>query len=154
MSQKINKEIRINENGSKVFNALITPSLIKEWWGASQAIVVPDENGVFALSWGENLDKPIYIASATISEFKPHVKLTLSNYTYLADNEYLPFKANFKLKFRIQCETKYCILKLEHSGFPNKSRASQFYSDCDQGWDEALKSLKHLVEMEEIPAYN
>lgn len=31
MSRKIKKEIRINENGGKVFNALITPNLIKEW---------------------------------------------------------------------------------------------------------------------------
>jgi uncharacterized protein YndB with AHSA1/START domain len=154
MSRKINKEIRVNENGSKVFNALVTPSLIKEWWGASQAIVVPDENGVFALSWGENPDKPEYIAAATISEFKPHVKLTLSDYTYLANNEYLPFKTKFKLKFRIQCETNYCVLKLEHSGFPNKSEASKFYSECDQGWDESLASLKNLVEKEHVPAYN
>lgn len=154
MSRKINKEIRINRNGSEVFSALVTPSLIKEWWGASQAIVVPDEDGVFALSWGKNPDKPDYVAAATISEFKPHVKLSLSNYTYLADNEYLPFKAKFKLRFRIQCEEKYCVLKLEHSGFPNKSQANKFYSDCDQDWDEALESLKTLVEREGVPAFN
>ncbi len=154
MSRKINKEIRVNENGSKVFNALVTPHLIKEWWGASQAIVVPDEDGVFALSWGENADKPDYIAAATISEFKPHVKLTLSDYTYLRDNKYLPFKSKFKVKFRIECETKYCVLRLEHSGFPNKAEASKFYSDCDLGWDEALSSLKKLVENENVPAYS
>ncbi|MGW1455803.1 SRPBCC family protein [Salegentibacter agarivorans] len=154
MSRKIKKEIRINENGGKVFNALITPNLIKEWWGASQAIVVPDEDGVFALSWGENPDKADYIAAAKISEFKPHVKLTLSDYTYLADNEYLPFKAKFKVKFRIHCETKYCVLKLEHSGFPNKSEADQFYSDCESGWEENLESLKNLVEQENVPVYS
>lgn len=154
MSRKIIKEIRINENGSKVFNALITPHLIKEWWGASQAIVVPDEEGVFALSWGESADKPDYIAAATISEFKPHVKLTLNDYTYLANNEYLPFKAKFKVKFKIECETNYCVLKLEHSGFPIKSEASKFYSECERDWDESLKSLKDLVEKENVPAYN
>ncbi|MBZ9632240.1 SRPBCC domain-containing protein [Salegentibacter sp. LM13S] len=154
MSRKIKKEIRINENGSKVFNALVTPNLIKEWWGASQAIVVPDEDGVFALSWGDNPDKADYIAAATISEFKPHVKLTLSDYTYLSENEYLPFKAKFKVKFRIECETNYCVLKLEHSGFPNKSQADKFYSDCDTGWDESLESLKNLVEKENILAYS
>jgi len=148
MSRKIKKEIRINENGSKAFNALITPSLIKEWWGASQVIIVPDENGVFALSWGENIDKPEYVSAAKISEFKPHVKLTLSDYTYLADNEYLPFKAKFKVKFNIECQEKYCILRLEHSGFPNSSEANQFYADSEQGWEDSLASLKKLVEKE------
>ncbi|MBZ9729247.1 SRPBCC domain-containing protein [Salegentibacter sp. JZCK2] len=153
MSRKINKEIRIDSNGSKVFNALITPGLLKEWWGASQAIVVPDENGVFALSWGENIDKPDYTIDAQISEFKPHIKLTLSDYHYLVENEYLPFKAKFKVKFRIECETNYCILRLEHSGFPGESNADSFYAECEKGWNESLKSLKNLMENNEVPVY-
>ncbi len=144
--RKIKKEIRVDNKGGKVFEALITPSLIKKWWGASQAIVVPDEGGIYALTWGENIDKPEYIATAKIQEFKPNVRLILDNYTYLKHNDYLPFKANFKVKFVIECFNNYCVLSVEHTGFPQEKTADNFYNDCEKGWDETLEAVKKISE--------
>ncbi len=144
--RKIIKEIRVDNKGGKVFNALITPSLIKKWWRASQAIVVPDEGGTYALTWGENIDKPEYISTAKITEFKPNIKLALSEYTYLKHHEYLPFKANFKVKFTIECFNNYCVLSVAHTGFPNEKVVDDFYADCEQSWVERLEAIKKISE--------
>lgn len=146
MSRKIQKELRINNEGGQVFDALTTPSLVKQWRGASQAIIIPDEDGVYALTWGNDLDKPEYVSTAKISEFKPHVKLVLQDYTYLAHNEQLHFKTRFQVKFEITCHTHFCILNLTHLGFPDNHDADDFYKRMEKSWEENLLKLKQLLE--------
>ncbi|MGY5846709.1 SRPBCC family protein [Salegentibacter sp. HM20] len=145
MSLNIKKEIRINNGGGKVFKALITPTSIQKWWGASQVIVVADENGTFAATWGEDIDKPEYTSTAKISHFEPHTRLKLKDFTYLRLNEYLPFKAKFEIDFKIECYNSYCVLVVTHSGFPRGPEADEYYTSAGKGWDRALQAIKDLV---------
>jgi hypothetical protein len=50
----------------RVFNALVTPSAIRAWWGAARAIVVPRTGGLWAAAWGEEEDAPEYVTTAVI----------------------------------------------------------------------------------------
>lgn len=146
MSRKIEKEIRINNQGGKVFKALTDPGLIKKWWGASQAIVVPDENGIYALSWGTDPNTPDHITTARINEYKPYVKLSLKNFT-----RFLPSRdeqTGTDLRFKIDCQSNYCILKVEHLGFPEKKNAVELFEYWNKEWDRILSSLKQVVEAE------
>ena len=150
MSRKIKREIRVDNTGGKVFKALVTPSTVKKWWGASQVIIVPDEGGTYALSWGDDIDKPEYVATAKIDSFKPNVELHLTDYTYLKGEEYLPFKAHFRVEFKVECYNNYCILVVTHSGFPKDKKADSFYNECIVGWDETLENLKELIEKDTV----
>ena len=145
MSRKIKKEIKIDNTGGKVFKVLITPTHIQKWWGASQVIVVADENGTFAATWGENIDTPEYTSTARISHFEPYTRLKLKDFTYLKLNEYLPFKAKFEIDFKIECYNSCCVLVVTHSGFPGGPEADDYYSSAEKGWDRALAAIKALV---------
>lgn len=146
MSRKIEKQIRINNQGGKVFKALTDPGLIKKWWGASQAIVVPDENGIYALSWGTHPDTPDHITTARISEYKPYVNLGLKNFTRFTPNR--DEQTGTDLKFLIDCQSNYCTLKVQHWGFPQENHADELFDYWNNEWDKILSSLKQVVESE------
>ena len=68
MPREIIKEISINAPAKEVFNALIFPGMIKKWQHASSAIVLPEKDGIYTVSWGEDEDDPDYITNCTILE--------------------------------------------------------------------------------------
>lgn len=142
MSKKITKEIRINTQGGQVFKTLIDPGLVKKWWKASQAIIIPDEDGIYALSWGSNPETPDNIITARIREYMPYVKLGLSDFTHFSPAK--DQKTGSTVNFVIDCHSNYCVLTLEHYGFDRET--TDVFEHWENEWEKALNSLKEIVE--------
>jgi uncharacterized protein YndB with AHSA1/START domain len=56
-------EIALPTDPERVFSLLVTPSAIRQWWGADRAIVLAQENGTWAAAWGADEDRPDYLTA-------------------------------------------------------------------------------------------
>ena len=144
----IEKEIRINAASKIVFNALISPSLIKQWWYVNSAIVIPQKNGVYALTWGDSLDNPDFITVSRLTEFDFGKKLVMTNESYYSPHGGLPFDSLLVATFTLVQGQDSTVLKILQEGIPKAPTADQFYEDTVKGWETTLKSLKNVVEDE------
>jgi uncharacterized protein YndB with AHSA1/START domain len=147
-TRQIEDEILIQTNAASAFEALIKPSMIKKWWLASSAIVIPEKDGLYALSWGDDPDEPDYVTYATIKEYIPPKKLTLLYQSYRSSNKRLPFEADFEVQFNIAATESHCTLTVKQTGFPIDKLADDYYNGCIQGWNDTLKWIKLTLEYE------
>lgn len=146
MARSIKKEIKISGNQEKVFTALTTPSYIKAWWKASQAIIIPQQNGLYVVSWGA-IDQPDYVSSARISTYQYPTQLVLSDYQYYSPKAGpLPFENDLPVVFDILPDHNSVLLTVEQTGFPESSSAEGFYQACIKGWEDVLLAIKEVTE--------
>lgn len=130
-----------------LFALLHTPSAIRQWWGASTAIVQPEPGGVWAATWGEDEDEPDYVTSATLEVFDPPSRMVLSEYRYSALEGPLPFDADFVTEFIVEPHPDGAVLRVSQSGFPCTPEGDEFYAACEQGWRETFAGIRrYLVE--------
>lgn len=128
----------------KVFALLHTPSAIRAWWGASQAIVVPQEGGFWIASWGP-MDNPDYISAFKIKVFAPPRLLVLADAFYHAKTGPLPFQAKFLVAFTVEPKGKGSLLRVEQDGFPADASADAFYKACTEGWGKTFEGIRKFV---------
>src|SRR5688500_13045927 len=115
----------------EMFTLLVTPSAIRVWWGASQAIVIPKAGGVWVAAWGDE-DDPDYITSARIMEFDPPTRLVMKYEQYHAKTGALPFAFSDDARaiFTVDPDGAGSILRVEQTGFPLADIANDFYEAC------------------------
>ncbi len=140
-TKSITREIWLPASPEIIFELLIKPSAIRQWWQAKSAIVVPVRGGIWAARWGEDEDNPEYVTSATLQVFDPPRRLVLADNQYYAKSGPLPFEANFKTVFRIEEHGKESKLIVTQHGFPTEAIADEYYHGCEQGWDTTLQSI-------------
>jgi uncharacterized protein YndB with AHSA1/START domain len=126
----------------EVFDILITPSAIRDWWFASRAIVMARQGGAWAAAWGDAEDDPDFITTATIEVFDPPRRLVLADFKYYAKSGPLPFEADLKADFTVEALPEGSVLKIEQDGFPVVSEADEFYAACEKGWRDTFDSIK------------
>ncbi|MBC7861511.1 MAG: SRPBCC domain-containing protein [Bacteroidia bacterium] len=146
MPRQIKREVVIAASREKVFDALIKPSAIKQWWFANSAIVYAKANGHYVVSWGPNEDHPEYINAMRISVFEPPAKLALSDFDYFSKTGPLPFKAELQTEFFVAEENGKTKLTVIQSGFPDSFIAEIFYLGSVVGWETTLASIKKFLE--------
>ena len=146
MTRSIKQEYHIKADIEDVFDALLTPSMIKKWWFAASAIVIPEKGGIYALAWGEDIDQPDYISVATISELNRPERLVFSDFRYYSKEGNLPFEAEFGNEFILKKEKEETTIIVIQTGFPDDNRADEFYNACGKGWQDTMSSLKNTLE--------
>lgn len=130
----------------RVFALLHTPSAIREWWGASRAIVQPETGGVWAATWGEAEDDPEYVTSATLKVFEPPRRLVFADYRYTARSGPLPFEADFETEFTVEPHPEGAELRVSQAGFPCTPEGDEFYAACEKGWRETFAGIRRYLE--------
>ena len=140
------RSIQLNSPVSEVWNCLLHPSAVKSWWSANQAIIHPEKGGIYAVSWGENIDDPDYVTYANIVEFERFKKLSLANYSYFAKTGNLPFEAEFTNDFILEESPAGTILKVVQDGFPDDAIADDYLKGCEKGWEDVLSAIKNFLE--------
>ncbi len=130
----------------RMFDLLITPSAIRQWWGASRAIVDARKDGIWTASWGEE-DDPDFISSATLVEFDPPRRMSMKFGHYYAKSGSLPFKfADDALaSFEIETADDGCILRAEQTGFPCEPAADEFFAACELGWKNTFLGIRQYI---------
>ena len=130
----------------EAFKALVTPSSIRTWWGASRAIVVPGEGGIWAASWGEE-DLPDFVNAFTISRYEEPGLLQLTQFRYLDKKNPTPeFTFNMNIRFELSTTSNGCLLTISQSGFPDTAEGYEFLKGCELGWKQTLNQLKQFLE--------
>ena len=128
----------------KLFEALVTPSAIRSWWGAAKAIVLPEPGGTWVASWGENENDPDYISSFKILDYEPPVRLLLGEGKYFARDGQPPFEMD-KMTTEFVVEEQgpgICALRITQDGFPSEKVADDFYEACVIGWTNTFEGIR------------
>lgn len=146
MSRQVLKSIEIKSDVRSVFNALIKPKAIKQWWSASQVILIPQANGIFAATWGDNLDNPDYTSVSRISKIEVPRLLSMVYEDYKSEHGGLPFEAEMQVSFELTKIEKSTKLQVTQLGFPDDPIADEYYEGCTQGWENTLSAIKTYVE--------
>ncbi|PWN07399.1 SRPBCC family protein [Rhodohalobacter mucosus] len=150
MSRQIKQTYRIQRSTEDVFDALLTPSQICTWWFAQTAIVIPEKNGLYAITWGEDIDNPDYISIATISELIRPERLVLSDFQYHSKEGDLPFDTDLQLEFSLSKENGGTVITVLQTGFPEDESADGFYNSCVQGWTETMTSFLSVLKEKKL----
>lgn len=138
-------QIELDASPGTVFELLITPSAIREWWQASRAIVDAREGGMWGGAWGQE-DDPDYISFYRISVCDPPKRLVFSDSTYYAKTGPLPFEAHFITEFLIRPNSKGSVLQVTQDGFPADPAADDFYMGCERGWKNTFEGIRRYLE--------
>lgn len=130
----------------KLFALLHTPSAIRDWWGVSRVVVLPQAGGIWAATWGESEDDPDFITVATIRDFEPPSRMVLCDYRYRAKTGPLPFEADFVTEFAVQPHTAGAVLRVAQNGFPAGPEADEYFAACVKGWRDTFTGIhRHLT---------
>ena len=137
---------RFGATPATLFSLLITPSSIRRWWSADQAIVIPQPGGSWTARWGEHEDDPDYIVSARIAEFDPPNRLVMDQFRYYAKSGPLPFDAEFVTEYRIAEADGGATLTVRQDGFPASAVADDYFAACGEGWQATMKGIAEFLE--------
>ena len=141
--QSISKSININASPNEVWETLTQPGLMKSWMADSEIqIVTTWEIGspfiviVHAASY-----KTAFTNTGVVLQF---LKDRVLEYSHLSSLSGLPDEpGNYtRIRFTLQHEEAYTLLKLDLSNFPTESH----YKHIDFYWTVTLEILKRLVE--------
>lgn len=140
-------EEQFSASPQALFELLLTPSAIREWWSASAAIVVPRIGGCWAARWGEE-DDPDYLTAATIEVFEPPRRMVLADYQYVAKQGGLPFEADFNTEFVVEAAADGARLRVTQHGFPAGPEADEYLAACKQGWTDTFAGIRRYLDAE------
>ena len=132
-------------SAGRLFSILYTPSAIRAWWGASQAVVLAETGGTWAAVWGADEDDPDYVTVATIQEFDPPNRLVLGDYRYYAKDGPLPFEARFVTEFAVAEHPAGATLRVTQNGFPDGNEADDYYAACERGWRDTFAGVRRFL---------
>ncbi len=147
-TRRLEAEIDLAARPERVFDALVTPSAVRDWWAAARVVVVPRRGGVWAAAWGAEEDDPDYVTTAVMSEFERPRRLTLTDYDYRAKGGPAPFAGEIVTRFEITPADYGAHLRVTQTGFPADSSADEFYEACRKGWRDTLEGLRRHLEGE------
>lgn len=132
-------------SAGQLFDLLVTPSAIRTWWGCASAIVLPEQGGTWAATWGASEDQPDYLTVARIAHFDPPRRLVLADYRYRSKDGPLPFAAQFVTTFEVEPHTQGARLRMTQDGFPDDAIADGFYAACDAGWRATFAGIRRYL---------
>ena len=145
--RKHETEVWLAASPEAVFEALHTPSAIREWWQAARVIVIPREGGVWMAAWGDDEDSPLYVTSATLAKFDPPRSLRFEDSQYLSHTGAPPFDMSaMSTEFTVTASEGGSRLVVVQDGFPEDSTADDFYAACEKGWHDTLAGLRAFFE--------
>ena len=140
----IHEEV-FDADAETVFALLVTPSAIRQWWGASHVIIDKKQGGIWVGLWG-NEDAPEFITINRMSVFDPPRRIVFSDSEYYARKGPIPFAANLTSDFTISpVEPGKTLLRVVQDGFPTDSVADEFYAGCEQGWRDTYDGIRKYL---------
>jgi uncharacterized protein YndB with AHSA1/START domain len=131
---------------ARVFEALVTPSAIRVWWGAARVIVLGRAGGTWAAAWGADEDDPDYVTCATLRVFDPPRRLLFTDFQYFARTGPLPFEASLTTEYTVEPGDNGTRLTIRQAGFPADPAADDFYAACERGWRDTLAALRRFLD--------
>lgn len=135
---EIHLSIEIDATRASVFRTLIEPALVNQWFGSTQARVVPAPGGEYRLGWEYKVDgRDVVGGTTTILEFVKDQKLVLDWLDWRGD---LSVAGQF-ISFTLEPQGEGTRVRFVHGGF---SRTADL-GDYPFGWVEFLDQLRKVT---------
>lgn len=131
-----------NVAAEKMFEALITPKAIRDWWGASRAIVDPKVGGSWVATYGENEGESEFINTFKFLEFEPPRRMVLGDGVLIAKDQDSPFVMRTTTEFVVVPIPEGCSLTIMHTGTPTDTESEDFYESSLLGWQNTFEGLR------------
>ena len=128
-----------------VFNLLVTPSAIRQWWGATHAIVNRKPNGIWVGVWGDE-DAPDFITFNRMQVYDPPRRVMFADFEYYSRTGSLPFANQLTADFTvIPASENHTTLRVVQDGFPCSKDADEFYAACEVGWKDTFAGIRKYL---------
>lgn len=131
-----------NVSAERMFEALITPKAIREWWGANRAVVDAEKGGSWVATYGEDDGESVFVNSFKLIEFDPPRKIVLGDGTLIANDKEFPLLMNTTTEFLIVPTPQGCSLTIVHIGMPTDPESEDFYESSLLGWHNTFEGLR------------
>lgn len=141
-SRRVEIEEPFNVSAERMFETLTMPRAIREWWGASRALVDPRLGGAWVATYGEDDGESEYVNSFKLLEYDPPNRIVLGDGVLLSANEEFPFKMHTTIEFDIVKSPEGCSLRMVHSGSPQDEESEMFFESSLLGWRNTFEGLR------------
>ncbi len=131
-----------NVSAEKMFEALITPKAIREWWGASRAIVDPKVGGSWVATYGEEDGSSEFINTFKLTEFDPPRRMVLGDGVLMSKEKGSPLVMGTTTEFVVVSIPEGCSLTIVHTGTPIDPESEDFYESSLLGWQNTFEGLR------------
>ena len=148
MSRSHEHEIEIAAPIDAVWKALTDAEELTRWF-VQAARVTPAEGGAYWLSWGEGIDN-----ESRIDGWEPPRRLRLVNGPPRDADEgaapdevwRLTIEQPLVEEYRLEARGDVTVLRLVDSGIPDSPDWDGFFEGTRNGWEIALRELRHYLE--------
>ncbi len=136
---EVRQSLLIDAPPATVFHALITPSLVNEWFGSKAAEIEPHVGGRYSVGWQYQIDgRDVTGGPTRILDYEQDVRLVLDWPDWRGDASV----TGQTITFLLQPEGRGTRLTFVHAGF---SRTTDI-SDYPFGWVWFVGELKRVAE--------
>ena len=142
--RKVETAIEIHQPASKIFDAFIEPSLLKNWWGVERCLVEKKQGGLYSLAWEASSKGFHYVSTGIITVFIPGRELMIDNFVYFNPEKQI-LGPTF-LSIKLQEDNHFTVLRLIQGGYQYGGDWDWFYDSVKDAWPKVLDNLKKSLE--------
>lgn len=130
----------------RLFALLHTPGAIRQWWGASRAIVVPEVGGVWTAAWGAVEDDPDCLTMARVEVFEPPRLLRLVNYQSRCRDGTTSGSGGVVTEFAIRPDSGGAMLRLTQEGLSADEEREGVFATCGRNWRDTFTAIRYYLD--------
>jgi len=142
--RRVNRSTTIQASAARVLEAFLDAELMKQWWGATRALVEPRKGGIWAAAWGEPGQGYRYVVSGVVKSLKPAKRLKLDPLVYF--NWERPVLGPMRLGISVREKDGLTRVSVRQDGYGDGPDWDWYYEAVVKGWRDALANLKEFLE--------
>ena len=128
----------------RMFEVLTTPSIVRDWWGATTAIIDPRKGGTWVAASGDKDTKSEFVNSFEILEFdRPH-RILLGHGKYFAGNNW-PIRTNMTIDLIVEEVPAGCLLRIIQELDPADPLLDDYFDACVAGWQNSFEGIRNYL---------
>jgi len=143
-ARKVARSIQIRAEPRRILEAILVAGQLKQWWGASDALVDARKGGLWTLGWKETSGGYKYAVSGVIKSLLPAKRLRIEPLVYL--NAERTILGPMRLSVSLREKEGRTRVNIRQDGFGQGTEWDWYYQAVRSGWVDALRNLKQFLE--------
>jgi uncharacterized protein YndB with AHSA1/START domain len=128
----------------RMFDMLITPSAVRQWFGASTAIIDAREGGSWVAAFGEGERDADFVTSFGILRFEPPKRLLLGSGKLFIENKW-PIATNITTDLVVEPHAAGCTLRIIQELSPYDELLDDYFDACVAGWQNSFEGMRSYL---------
>jgi uncharacterized protein YndB with AHSA1/START domain len=143
-NQKQELEEPFGISQERMFEVLTTPSIVRDWWGATTVIIDPRKGGTWVAASGDGESKSEFVNSFEILEFDPPKRILLGGGKYFAGTNW-PIRTNMTTDLIIDSVPAGCLLRILLELNPADPLLDDYFDACVAGWQNSFEGIRNYL---------